>query len=572
MLKDAHRLARCNAVFQPTHNEETFLNERTQLPPLPRRSCAAGAVAALLLAACGGGGDGGSAAAPPPAGPDFDNISINPTTTCDMAGIGAAALSADAPVTVLEVATGTTGAGATDREYCLVKVKVDTAVNIWVSLPTTSWNGRFRAEGNGVYAGASQLGVATDSVRQGFVGVKTDTGHPDFFLSGAFGMLSPGNPNVPVQEDFAHRSMHLMAVVGKQLTRAYYAQDPVRSYWYGCSTGGRQGLMMAQRYPEDFDAILAGAPAIHWDRFQAYHIWPQIAMREEAGGPISAAKQTLATNRAVAVCDANDGVTDGVLDDPRTCDYDPTNDLTVTDAACAGDTCLTPGEASAIKKIWGGARGAGGNLLWPGLERGTSLAALAGATPFPIPIEQARYWVYFDPAWDWNTLNYLNYESFFSDNIAQVGPRMATDNPDLSAFKARGGKLIMYHGWSDNLIMPQGTTRYYERVKQTMGSSNASDFSRLYMVGGMGHCSGGTNVDQFGQGSSGAVPKEPKTDVFRALMAWSEKGVAPSEIVASRIAGGVVTRTRPLCPYPQVAKYQGSGSTDEAGNFRCESP
>jgi feruloyl esterase len=142
--------------------------------------------------------------------------------------------------------------------------------------------------------------------------------------------------------------------------------------------------------------------------------------------------------------------------------------------------------------------------------------------------------------------------------------------PDLSAFKARGGKLIMYHGWSDNLIMPQGTTRYYERVKQTMG--DVSDFSRLYMVGGMGHCSGGTNVDQFGQGSSGVVPREPTTDVFRALMAWSEKGVAPRELVASRIAAGVVTRTRPLCPYPQVAKYKGSGSTDEAANFSCTSP
>lgn len=552
----------CNEETDLNHHKRFFLRHRTRV---------AGAVAAMLLAACGGGGDGGgNQPASPAPGVDFDNISINPTGTCDMAGIGATTLSADAPVTVLAVSTGTTGAAATDREYCLVRVRVDTAVNIWVSLPTSNWNGRFRAEGNGVYAGT--VGVTNDSVRQGFVGVQTDTGHAGSPLSGAFGMLSPGNPNVPLQEDFAHRSMHLAAVIGKQLTKAYYAQDPVRSYWYGCSTGGRQGLMMAQRYPEDFDAILAGAPAIHWDRFQAYHIWPQIAMREDAGGPVATAKQTLATNRAVAVCDANDGVTDGVLDDPRTCDYDPTNDLTITSAACADNTCLTPGEASAIKKIWGGARGAGGNLLWPGLERGTNLAALAGAAPFPIPVEQARYWVYFDPAWNWSSLNYLNYESFFSDNIAQVGPRMATDNPNLSAFKDRGGKLIMYHGWSDNLIMPQGTTKYYERVKQTMGSSNASDFSRLYMVGGMGHCSGGTGVDQFGQGSSGAVPREPKTDVFRALMAWSEKGVAPNEIVASRIAGGVVTRTRPLCPYPQVAKYTGSGSTDEAANFRCESP
>lgn len=531
------------------------------------RQLATAVAAASLLAACGGGGDGGSAATPPT---DFDNLSINPTTTCDMAGIGAATLTADAPVTVLEVSTGSTGTGPTDRPYCLVKVLIDPAVNVWVSLPTSNWNGRFRAEGNGVYAGNTQLGVATDSVRQGFVGVKTDTGHTGSPLSGAFGMLSPGNPNVPAQEDFAHRSMHLMAVVGKQLTRAYYARDPVRSYWYGCSTGGRQGLMMAQRYPADFDAILAGAPAIHWDRFQAYHIWPQIAMRADAGGPISAAKRTLATNRAVAVCDAQDGVSDGVIDDPRTCDYDPTNDLTITSGSCTDDTCLTPGEASAIQKIWGGARGSGGNLLWPGLERGTDLGALAGATPFPIPIEQARYWVYFDPTWDWTVLNYLNYESFFSDNIAQVGPRMATDNPDLSAFKARGGKLILYHGWSDNLIMPRGTVMYHDRMRQAMGE--VDDFSRLYMVGGMGHCSGGPGVNQFGQGSSGTVPMEPRTDIFRALMAWSEKGIAPNEIIASRLSGGVTTRTRPLCPYPRVARHDGSGSTDDAANFTCEQP
>ncbi len=545
------------------------LNQRPR-----RRLAASGAATALLvLAACGGGGGdgGGGAGAPPPAAPevDFDNISINPTTTCDMAGIGAATLTADAPLTIVEVSAGTTtGGGARDRDYCLVKVRVDQAVNIWVSMPTTQWNGRLRAEGNGVYAG--NVNLTRDSGRQGFVGVMTDTGHATSPLSGAFGMLSPGNPNVPLQEDFAHRSMHLAAVIGKQLTKAYYEQDPVRSYWYGCSTGGRQGLMMAQRYPEDFDAILAGAPAIHWDRFQAYHIWPQIAMREDAGGPVSLPKQALATSRAVAVCDAADGVTDGVIDDPRTCDYDPTNDLTITNGACADNTCLTPGEASAIKKIWGGARGAGGNLLWPGLERGTSLAALAGAFPFPIPVEQARYWVYFDPTWDWVGLDYLNYEAFFNDNIREVGPRMATDNPDLSAFKARGGKLILYHGWSDNLIMPRGTVNYYERVKAT--TANASEFSRLYMVGGMGHCSGGTGVDQFGQGSSGTVPMEPKTDVFRALMAWSEKGEAPNEIVASRIAGGVVTRTRPLCPYPQVAKYKGSGSTDDAANFVCAAP
>ena len=526
------------------------------------------AASALLVAACGGSDE----AAPAPV--DFDRLSIQPSSACTMAGIGAAKLTADATVTILDVSSGSTGPAATDRAYCLVKTRVGDNVNIWVALPSADWNGRLRAEGNGVFGGASQLVVPVDSVRQGFVGVKTDTGHagtargplPDF-LDGSWGMTSTGAANTQLQTDFAHRSEYLMSVVGKQLVKAFYAQDPVRSYWYGCSTGGRQGLMMAQRYPEAYDAILAGAPAIHWDRFQAYQIWPQVAMKLEAGGPMSTAKRALVTTRAVAACDADDGVSDGVIDDPRTCSYDPTNDVEITRANCADDSCLTPGEARGVKKTWGGATSASGRLLWPGIERGADLGAFSGTFPFPIPIEQARYWVYFDPAWDWNTLTYANYETFFNDNARLVGPMMATDNPDLSAFKARGGKVILWHGWSDQLIMPQGTTRYYERVRQTV--ADADQFSRLYMVPGMAHCSGGTGVSEFGQVSSGIVAAAPKTDIFRALMAWSEKGETPASITAARVVNGAVTRTRPLCPYPQVARHTGSGSTDDAANFRC---
>jgi len=546
----------------------------TAVPPKdtlrPLRRCAP-LIAASALAACGGS-DGEALI-------DFDTLSIQPTATCSMAGIGATALTADAPVTILEVTTGSTGSSSTDRPYCLVKTRVGTNVNIWVALPTGQWNGRLRSEGNGVYAGASQLVVPVDSVKQGFVGVKTDTGHagtargplPDF-LDGSWGMTAPGVANTQLQQDFAHRSMNLMSVVGKQVAKAFYAKDPVRAYWYGCSTGGRQGLMMAQRYPAAYDAILAGAPAIHWDRFQAYQIWPQLSMKLEAGGPMSAAKRALVTTRAVAACDAQDGVTDGVIDDPRSCHYDPTNDVEITRANCADDTCLTPGQALGVKKIWGGATSASGRLLWPGIERGADLGAFSGPSPFPIPIEQARFWTYLDPAWDWNTLTYQNYETFFNDNARMVGPVIATDNPDLSAFKARGGKLIMYHGWSDQLIMPQGTVRYYDRVRQTV--ANADEFSRLYMVPGMAHCSGGPGVDQFGQSTSGAVPAEPKTDMFRALMAWSEKGQAPADITAAKLSGTTVTRTRPLCPYPQVARYSGSGSgsTDSAASFRCVTP
>jgi pimeloyl-ACP methyl ester carboxylesterase len=553
------------------HLPETQLNQ-TSTWTLGRAPTLA-VIAAASLAACGGNGNSPDLTGliPVSAMPAQD-LAIAPTVPCTMQGIGAAKLAADAPVTILDVSTGSTGSTAADKPYCLVKVKVDPQVNIWVSLPTSAWNGRFRAEGNGVYAGDAQLGPAVDSIRQGFVGTKTDTGHSGFLLSGAFGMAAPGQPNTQLQTDFAYRSEHLMAVVGKQLARAFYDQDPVRSYWYGCSTGGRQGLMMAQRFPNDYDAIVAGAPAIHWDRFQAYQIWPQLAMKSDAGGPVAIPKQQLATSRAVAACDAADGVTDGVIGDPRSCTYDPTKDAQITRASCTSsdNTCLTPGEASSIQKIWGGARSTAGQLLWPGVERGADLSAFAGAQPFPIPIEQARYWVYFDPNWDWNTLTYANYEQFFNDNVKMVGPLMGTDNPDISKFKARGGKLIMYHGWSDQLIMPQGTVKYYDQVQQTVPDSDS--FLRLYMVPGMGHCGGGAGVNEFGQDASGIVPADSKHDVFRAMMDWSEKDTAPSSIIASRISNGVVSRTLPLCPYPQVAKYTGSGSTSDAANYTCSAP
>ena len=189
------------------------------LPALPNTALAL--TVAALLAACGGGGGDDDSPGPLPAVPD--GLALAPTTACSMAGIGATRLSADAPVTILDVSEGNTGSGPRDRGYCLVKLKVDAAVNIWVALPSSDWNGRFRAEGNGVYAGDSQLGVAADSVRQGFVGARTDTGHTGFFLSGAFGMLEPGRPNTPAQIDFAYRSQHLMAVVGKQLAHAFTA-------------------------------------------------------------------------------------------------------------------------------------------------------------------------------------------------------------------------------------------------------------------------------------------------------------------------------------------------------------
>ena len=494
-----------------------------------------------------------------------------PIAGCSMAGIGSTSLISDLPTlpttvpsndssaTITAVSSATTSAGV---PYCLVKVRVPPAINIWVGLPTGGfWNGRLESEGGGGYAGS--VGVATGSINGGYIGIQTDTGHVGG--SGTFGMLTPipnGAPDVQLQTDFAFRSEHLMSVIGKQLSSAFYGQLPQYSYWNGCSTGGRQGMRMAQQFPSDYNGILAGAPAFHWDRFQAYQIWPEVAMRLDAGGPVSGAKETLATNAAVAACDAIDGVVDGVIGDPRKCTYNPVNDASITRTSCssADNTCLTPGEASAIEKIWGGAKNASGKLLWPGLERGASLSGLAGSVPFSIAVAQPQYWVYFDPNWDWTTLNYSNYEAFFKKTMQMVNPMMASENPNLSAFRNAGGKLVMWQGWADQLIMSEGSTMYYDAVTNYMGGGygQTQKFFRHFMAPGVGHCGGG----------SGPQPQ----NLFQAVVNWVEQGVAPDVITASKSLGVGAVQTRPLCPYPTVAKYTGSGSTDDAANFVCAAP
>jgi tannase/feruloyl esterase len=516
----------------------------------------------------------------------------SPVTTCNSAGIGSVTLIADGPpVTILSAAPATTPAPAS-VPYCLVKVKIPTAINIWVGLPNT-WNGRWQSLGGGGYAGS--VSAPTGAINGGYAGATTDTGHVGG--SGTFGCVndcvgnsasSPGQPNVPLQIDFANRSEHLMAVLGKQLVKAYYGQPQTYSYWNGCSTGGRQGLRIAQDFPGDYDGILAGAPAIHWDRFQAGQIWYQVVQNRENGGPIGGgvasvlnAKENLATSKAVAACDALDGVVDGVLTDPRMCEYSAAADPTLATGTCTASdpTCLTPTEASAIDLMWKGPvscsnghshascpvrdvatfnlNGKGNKRLWYPNERGTALNGLGGAAPFPIAVAQPRYWVYFDPTWDWHVLDYDNYLQFFKDTVDNVGPIMASDNPNLAPFRDHGGKVIMWHGFADQLIVPEGTIDYYDAVTQALGGGykHTQEFARLFMAPGNGHCGGGNGPQAQG--------------LFDAVVNWVEHGQAPDTILATKTSGGVVTQSRPLCPYPKFAVYTGSGSTDDAANFVC---
>lgn len=515
----------------------------------------------------------------------------SPVTTCDADGIGAVGLEADGPVPSIE-AVSTEAAGGVP--YCLVKVRVPEAIRIWVGLPLDGeWNGRWQSVGGGVYSGTVSPPAA--AVGAGYAAATTDTGHeggradmPVPPLDGSFAMREPGVPDRAKQIDFAYRSEHLMAVIGTQLVRAFYGEPPAYRYWNGCSTGGRQGLRMAQDFPDAYDGVLAGAPAIHWDRFQAAHLWPQMTQRLENGGPIGGGdadvlgrKMQLATDAAVAACDARDGVTDGVLTDPRRCDYTAADDASITSASCAASdgTCLTPGEATAIDRIWQGPvdchddDGAcavpdtasraldtdADERLWYGMTRGTDLTSLGGVMPFRVSLEQPKYWVYLEPDWDWRTLDYASYPAFFADTVNRVGPLMASDNPDLAPFRDSGGKLLLWHGWIDPLIMPEGTLDYYERVTRALGGDYARTqaFARLFMAPGVAHCGGG----------NGPQPQ----DLFETLVDWVEDDAAPERIRASRsIDDG--TRTRPLCPYPAEASWTGEGSTDDAASFACEVP
>lgn len=543
-----------------------------------------------------------------------DRVSgIPPKVQCEALG----KLDLGPDVTILSTATKTANNTWSCKPmcsvtYCEVDVLVGPgAIHIDVGLPSDgSWNGIFQATGGSGYVGHIHLGGG--AMLDGYVGATTDTGHTanttEFpgmsgISDGRFGMLRKGVPNTQAQIDFAFRSEHMMAVVSKQLISSYYGPGTLKySYWNGCSTGGRQGLMMAQRYPDDYDGVVAGSSAIHWcvlglkwyiapaccccrsdllcasaanrDKFQAYQIWPQMVMWLEAGGPIAPTKLEAATNASVAACDLLDGVKDGIIRDPRECKFDAT--ALVCKPGVTSARCLTAGEAIAINKIWGGATNAKGELLWYGIKPGAPMVgklassprhpgdkraqALANALPFEISVEQPKYWVYLDPDWDWHSLTYANYASFFDKTIQMVEKVIGTDDADLRSFRDRGSKLLMWHGWADPLIMPQGSIDYYDEVVTTVSNGNMTDvqqFARLFMFPGVEHCGGGAGF-QMGYGTP-----------LEILRRWVEDDIAPDLIVGNRTLADGKVETRPACAHPKVAFYRGVGSTSDAANFEC---
>jgi feruloyl esterase len=432
------------------------------------------------------------------------------------------------------------------RVAATLKPTSDSDIRIEVWLPASGWNGKFEAVGNGGWAGTISYPAMAEALRRGYATTSTDTGH-----TGANGTFALGHPEKFV--DFAYRSEHEMTVQAKAIVAAFYGNPPRYSYWNGCSTGGRQGLSEAQRFPDDYDGIIAGASANPRTFLNSWQISIAQAALIHPASFISPAKYPIIHQAVLAACDALDGVKDGLINDPTQCRFDPKA------LECTGaddSSCFSTGQVEAARRIMSPLRSKNGAEIFPGFEPGTELAwagLVGGPEPVATALDQFRYVVFKDAGWDWRTFDLDR--DLARANEVDHGTINAI-NPDLSKFTAHGGKLLMYHGWSDGSVAPRASVNYYTSVVKAMGGdAKTSGWVRLFMVPGMGHCGGGEGPNTF--------------DMVGALEQWVEKGQAPAKIVASHTTNGVVDRTRPLCPYPQLATYKGAGSIDEAANFVC---
>ena len=474
------------------------------------------------------------------------------------------ALSNTAIVMVQTVAAGqfttpATGAQNSDfrdlpafcRVAATVRPSADSDIRIEVWLPISSWNGKFQGVGNGGYAGAINPGPLANALRRGYAAAQTDTGHAGDGRDAGFAF---GHREKLI--DFGHRAVHEMTVKAKAIMKAFYDSDPKLSYWVGCSTGGRQALAEAQMYPDDYDGIVAGAPGNNTAQLALHALAIAQASHTSEASYIPPSLYSFIHKVVLEVCDGLDGVKDGVLENPKTCKFDPQ----VLECRSGADrsNCLTPVQVETARTIYDPSRNP--HIRQPlslGLAPGSELgwSTMAGPEPFFYADQFWKYMVFGDPKWDYKTLNAERDMPRAADEARSRGD--AAD-PNLKPFFSRGGKLLQYHGWSDQNIPPDNSINYYNRVLETVGRPTATDGYRLFMVPGMAHCGGGEGPNTF--------------DMLGALEQWREHGKPPDQIIGSRVTNGRVERTRPLCPYPQVAGYKGSGSTDEAANFVCKAP
>jgi hypothetical protein len=436
-----------------------------------------------------------------------------------------------------------------------------------VSLPA-HWNGRFYMFGNGGHAGEDlaapgRVAERNAALKSGFAVAQTNTGHDARNEPGA----SFGYNNQQKVVDYAFRAVHVTADTAKRLAHAYYDQPVKYSYWNACSTGGRQGLMEAQRFPQDFDGVIAGAPVLDFGGKTISGLWNGKAMD---GIPMTVEKLNLVSAAAYARCDKVDGLVDGLIDDPRRCDFDVTKHVAQCRAGKDDGSCLTATQAVGLKKIYDGVVSQG-KPYYPGFSVGSEtpvvgrdgkpvsqwanfLVSVGSAPPadFGISDQSMKYLVFpkDDPNWNFRTFDY-------DKDLGQLDAfraLMDATNPDLTPFRRRGGKLLMYFGWADQLLPPMMGVNYYEAALKANGP-DTKDFFRFFTVPGMAHCRGGIGPDQF--------------DAVTAIVNWVENGTAPESLKATQLEGGKVKRSRPLCPYPGVARYAGKGDVNDAASFSC---
>jgi feruloyl esterase len=419
----------------------------------------------------------------------------------------------------------------------------DSDIRIEVWLPASGWNGKLEAVGNGAWAGNISYPAMATALAAGYGSVSTDTGHV-----GGNANFMVGHPEKLV--DFEERAVHEMTVTAKAVAAAYYGSPAQKTYFNGCSTGGRQALTAAQRYPSDFDAIVAGASANFARRQTFGQIWLWQATHKDEASMLTAEKYAILHKAVLAQCDALDGVKDGVLENPTKCTFDPNVVLCKNGD---GPDCLTAPQVEAARKIYAGASNARTHeRLYPGLEPGSENGwnSSVAARPVGYAEDFFKYVVFKDETWNPKALNY-DVDLVTTD---KTPTGLNAVDADLSKFTARGGKLLMYHGWSDPGIPPENSVNYYQSVLKK--TKNAGDSVRLFMVPGMGHCGGGDGTSTF--------------DMVAAVDKWVETKAAPATIPASKMAEGKAVRTRPLCAYPSMASYTGTGSTDDAANFTCK--
>lgn len=437
-----------------------------------------------------------------------------------------------------------------------IRPTADSEIRFEVWMPLENWNGRYQGVGNSGLAGTISYGPMAQALTQGYATASTDTGHlAEASQVQGNASWAVGHPEKVI--DFGYRSVHETTVKAKAVIAAFYGSDPRYSYWNGCSEGGRQGMGEAQRYPSDFDGILAGSPVFDFVHSKTRGTWSDQSISKNPASYIPAAKYKLISIAVMAQCDAEDGVKDGVINNPPSCHPD----LSVL-LCKSGDTadCLTAPQIEEMKTEYSDLIDPRtGVVIFPGHSPGFEMMRSAHPATSPADMKQAnpgsffKYFVYENPEWDWTTFN-LKTDLAVADKKLAV--TLADYDPNLKAFKAHGGKLIQYHGWSDAQPSPLSSVEYFNKVQATMGDTR--DFYRLFMVPGMGHCGGGLGTDKF--------------DKIGAITDWVERGKAPDEIFASHMTNGKVDRSRPLCPHPQIAKYKGSGSTDDAANFVCVAP